>query len=542
MEDADVVAVCDLDLEKAKAAATKFSIDQVCQSVEEALRIADLDFIDIATGPNGREAIVERAASRGLPIICQKPLASDLRSASRILEIGESMDSVFMVHDNFRFQPWYREMKRLIDEGFIGKRLHSIMMRTRMGDGWGDDAYLARQPYFQTMPRLLIHETGVHFTDTFRYLGGEVTQCMARLDRLNDVIVGEDACLMSVQFADGGTATWDANRYNESDHDNPRYTFGQMWIEGDAGSLTLSLDGEISIHPLGKSPYRHDYHPSKLGFAGDCVHACQQHFVDAIDGKVVCETSPAEYRKSLEIVEAAYESAAKNRPIKIHVQEAAVKSAVVHRVIDLSLPVDTNMPGVEIASCKTIEKEGWNATTLTLYSHSGTHMDAPRHFLPDGPTLDQQDLSACCGPARIVRLAGTSPRHAITIEDVTSAIGEVFEGDRLLFHTDWHKRYGTPAYRDELPRISMALAKWLVERRVALIGVEPPSVADVNNRRELTEVHQTLFRGGIVIVEGLANLDKIPTDDCQFVALPICIVGGDGCPVRAIAMVDEPAS
>jgi kynurenine formamidase len=69
-----------------------------------------------------------------------------------------------------------------------------------------------------------------------------------------------------------------------------------------------------------------------------------------------------------------------------------------------------------------------------------------------------------------------------------------------------------------------------------MIGVEPPSVADVNNLQELTQVHQTLFRGGITIVEGLANLDQILGGEVEFIALPLRIVGGDGCPVRAIAI------
>ena len=90
-------------------------------------------------------------------------------------------------------------------------------------------------------------------------------------------------------------------------------------------------------------------------------------------------------------------------------------------------------------------------------------------------------------------------------------------------------------YRNELPRISVELARWFVEREVALIGVEPPSVADVNNLNEVTTVHQTLFHGGVTIVEGLANLDKLQQSQIEFVAIPLRIRGGDGCPVRALA-------
>ncbi|MEM8672133.1 MAG: cyclase family protein [Planctomycetota bacterium] len=206
------------------------------------------------------------------------------------------------------------------------------------------------------------------------------------------------------------------------------------------------------------------------------------------------------------------------------------------RVIDLSLPVDDRMPGVKIGTAKRLEKDGWNATTLELYSHAGTHMDAPSHFLPDGNTLDQQTLDVLVGSALVVDLSPIKPRELITVKHLGGDADLVGQGTRLLLRTDWYQRYGTQAYRDELPRISLELAEWLVSRKIALLGVEPPSVADVNNIQELTSVHQTLFRGGVVIVEGLAHLDKIESSTTEFVALPLKIVGGDGCPVRAIAM------
>lgn len=206
------------------------------------------------------------------------------------------------------------------------------------------------------------------------------------------------------------------------------------------------------------------------------------------------------------------------------------------RVIDLTLPVNNDMPGVDISEKKRIDSDGWNATTLDLYSHAGTHMDAPHHFVPGGATLEQQDLSVCVGPATVIDLVPTEPKRLIGVSDLGELADNIQPQTRLLFRTDWHKRYGTPEYRDELPRISLPLAEWLVQKEVALIGVEPPSVADVNNMRELTDVHQTLFRGGVLIVEGLANLDQINQPVVDFIALPMKIIGGDGSPVRAIAI------
>lgn len=206
------------------------------------------------------------------------------------------------------------------------------------------------------------------------------------------------------------------------------------------------------------------------------------------------------------------------------------------RVIDLSLAVNNDLPGVDISVAKRLEVEGWNATTLSLYSHCGTHMDAPRHFLLEGATLDQQDLNICVGSAIVVNVAPASPKQLLTVADLGKLADLIEPGDRLLFRTDWYKRYGTPEYRNELPRVSLELAEWLVDRKVAMIGVEPPSVADVNNMQELTEVHQTLFRGNVLIVEGLAHLDEIKSPQFEFIALPMKISGGDGSPVRAIAI------
>ncbi len=531
----DIVSVCDLNRDKAQQAADKYGIQAVFSDIQLALQQDDLDFVDIATPPSGRLEIVRQVVDRGLPIICQKPLAHNFSEVRQLIKLVQSSGQHFMVHENFRFQPWYREIKQLLDGGAIGNKLHTIHMRTRMGDGWGPDAYLSRQPYFRQMPRLLMHETGIHFVDTFRFLAGEVVECSGSLRRLNEVIVGEDTGTFTLRFASGAVGVWDANRYNESLSDNPRYTFGELLVEANGGSLWMDTNGKITVKPLGQSAYEHSYQPSTVGFAGDCVFACQNHFLEVLDGKVTCETSPTEYFKSLQVVEAIYHSARSNRRVELPAARKT-QSQSTRKIIDLSLPVNASMRGVAVKPAKSIEHDGWNATTLELYSHAGTHMDAPVHFVPSGSTLELQDLSVCYGVARVVNLAPAAARQLYTSHDIIQAIGDVYPGDRLLLRTDWHKRYGTSEYREHLPRISIELAEWLVEREVAMIGVEPPSVADVNNLDELTQVHQTLFSGGILIVEGLANLDKLTCDEVEFIALPLRIVGGDGCPVRAVAI------
>ena len=89
-----------------------------------------------------------------------------------------------------------------------------------------------------------------------------------------------------------------------------------------------------------------------------------------------------------------------------------------------------------------------------------------------------------------------------------------------------------------MPRVSLELAAWCVAKKIRMLGVEPPSVADVNNAEELTAVHWVLLKGGVIIVEGLANLDEIHREKVTFMAFPLKVAGGDGSPVRALALED----
>jgi kynurenine formamidase len=128
------------------------------------------------------------------------------------------------------------------------------------------------------------------------------------------------------------------------------------------------------------------------------------------------------------------------------------------------------------------------------------------------------------------------PRALIGVPHLESISARVQPGDSLLLRTGWSRHIADAAiYRDQLPRVGEDLARWCVERRIKLLGVEPPSVADVGSLEELTTIHQILLKGGVTIVEGLANLEQLTQERCFFVALPLKIEGCDGAPVRALA-------
>lgn len=316
----EIVAFSNRDPIKAAVITTEFGIQRSYTDYCQMFDVEQPDFVDIITPPHSHQEICAEAAKRGIDIICQKPLGPSVDAAREIVANAEAAKVRFMVHENFRFQPWHREIKRLIDAGAIGDKLHSLHFRTRMGDGWGEDAYIPRQPYFRDYPRLLVYETGVHFIDTFRYLAGEITRVTAWLRRLNPAINGEDCGLLVFEFANGALGQWDANRFNEPacPVSEARYTFGEFLAEGNAGSLRLYLDGRITLKELGGEEKEHLYTHEHVGFAGDCCYTAQRHFADCLLTGAPCETSGGEYLKTMMIQEAIYESAEKRSPIEVN--------------------------------------------------------------------------------------------------------------------------------------------------------------------------------------------------------------------------------
>ncbi len=306
----EIAALANPTEEKARAIMAEFGVPRYYRDWREMLDREQPDFVDIITPPDTHEEICVEAARRGIHIICQKPLAPSLAASQRIVEAAAAAGVRFMVHENWRWQPWYRQVKTIQSAGTIGAFTHAHFLM-RLGDGWGAEAYLARQPFFRTYPRLLVYETGVHFLDTLRFLLGEATTVFANLRRLNPAIEGEDAGQIFLRFESGATAIWDANRYNEIEAVAPRFTFGQLRVDGLAGHLSLNTEGVLRVKRLGEPGRDVAYSPDRTRFAGDCVYALQRHFVDCMIGGGEFESNGQDYLKTVRLVEAVYESASK---------------------------------------------------------------------------------------------------------------------------------------------------------------------------------------------------------------------------------------
>ncbi|MEM9676891.1 MAG: Gfo/Idh/MocA family oxidoreductase [Pseudomonadota bacterium] len=304
----EIVAVASLDASAAEQAAKPHGA-KVFVSAREMIETVDADLVDIVTPPPTHRDLIEACAARGVMSICQKPFCGTLDAAHDAVKVLQAAEATCVVHENFRFQPWYQAVKAVLDDGRLGT-IYQALFRLRPGDGQGADAYLERQPYFQTMERFVVHETGVHYIDVFRYLFGPLETIWADLRKLNPVIAGEDDGLLVLGHDNGLRTLIDANRLADHAATNTRRTMGELIIDGEKGELRLDGEAQLTFRARGSSDWQTiDYRWNDHGFGGDCVYNFTRHVVDhLVDGTPLANTA-ADYLANLEAEEAAYRSA-----------------------------------------------------------------------------------------------------------------------------------------------------------------------------------------------------------------------------------------
>lgn len=301
--DVEIVAACDLDLERASRFAA-----HAYASAEEMLDRERLDFIDIATRDSTHLALVRLAVARKIPIVCQKPLAPDWPTAVEVVETAENAGVRFMVHENWRWQPWHRKVHQFIREGAIGRPI-GYGFRTRFRDGLGDQPY-PRQAYFRTLRKFLISECLVHHLDTARLLFGDFDSIYAQALRRNPNIVGEDHALILTNHIRPVQGAVDGHRFLFMEPEGP--VMGDAFFDGDEGTLRILPTGDV--HLGNREVWRNDV---TAGYRGDSVRATLQHFISSLRAGTPFESGGREYLHTFATVEAAYRSIAEHRQVAV---------------------------------------------------------------------------------------------------------------------------------------------------------------------------------------------------------------------------------
>ena len=205
------------------------------------------------------------------------------------------------------------------------------------------------------------------------------------------------------------------------------------------------------------------------------------------------------------------------------------------KIIDFTLTYQEGMRGVAFENAKSKSVDGWNSKTLHLYSHAGTHMDAPFHFEVNNQTIDEFEVSRFVCDSLVIPIDAHAGQK-IRLEDLGLYADLINKGDGVILKTGWSAYVNENKYREELPGIHESLANWFVGIGINMLAVETPSIADVMDLAEVTKIHEILLGGDIIIVEGLTNLDSVSKEKVKLIALPLKIKGGDGAPARVIAM------
>lgn len=210
--------------------------------------------------------------------------------------------------------------------------------------------------------------------------------------------------------------------------------------------------------------------------------------------------------------------------------------------IDLTLPISHNLPSFpgspkpHFIPWSKIKTDEYNLELLFFSSHSGTHLDAPYHFVEKGQKVHQISTTRLISNATLLRMP-KGPNQKITKNDVKrfeKKYGAIKNGSTLVFFTGWQKNLEKEFYFKSNPGLDASCAEYLVSKKINLIGIDSPSI-DVGNDARFS-VHKILLKNNVLILENLCNLEKIPRMHFRLIALPLKLKNATGSPARAVAI------
>ena len=215
------------------------------------------------------------------------------------------------------------------------------------------------------------------------------------------------------------------------------------------------------------------------------------------------------------------------------------------KILDLTLTVSDKIPTFpgspqpNFIPWENIKDDGYNLELLFLSSHTGTHLDAPYHFIENGTKIHE------ISPNRLIRDAVSiksrkKSGQAITKTDILKfekMHEKIPNGSTVIFWTGWQKMLHDDSYFIKNPGLSTTAAKYLVSKKTNLVGIDSPSI-DFQASKQFS-VHHLFSKNGILILENLANLEKIKSWKFQLVVLPLKLKNATGSPVRAVAVLEK---
>ncbi len=300
-----LVAVCDPNTQNAQKRAEEFGISRIYQDTPSMLADTEIDALDVASPRQTHATHVEAAAEKGIDVLCQKPLTPTLREAVELIRRIAGKNRL-MVHENWRFRPWYRELRQWIAQGELGDIIMGQLAMIGSGmlpDTEGRRPALERQPFMAHEAQLMIKEVLIHHLDVMRYLCGPLQVLSARTAHTLAEVKGETLATILMRTERDApvivTGTMAAPGF-------PARVGDRLEIVGKTASATLQ-DGELSL--IGPRP-RSAHFDLTAGYQASFDNTIA-HFVDCLESGADFETDPTDNIETLKLVEQAYQAAAR---------------------------------------------------------------------------------------------------------------------------------------------------------------------------------------------------------------------------------------
>lgn len=307
LDGVEIVALYNRSRAKAEALAQQFGIRAVYDDPEALIREQHPAAIDIITDVDTHQHFVQLAAQHHIPVICQKPMAPTLEAAQAMVAACAEAGVPLIIHENFRWQTPLRRLKHMLDRGMIGTPFRG---RIQFASSF---PVFDNQPFLKELDQFIMTDVGSHIYDLARFLFGDAQRIYCQTRRVNPEIKGEDVATAVLQHGDI-TCICDMSYASKLEHE--RFPETYVVIEGDRGSLQLGPDYWIRW-TSDEGTLAKRYPPPRYAWADpayDLVHAsivpCNANILAALTGGPPAETNGADNLKTVQLVFAAYQSAA----------------------------------------------------------------------------------------------------------------------------------------------------------------------------------------------------------------------------------------
>jgi predicted dehydrogenase len=305
----ECVAVYNRSKERGEAFARECGVPAVFDQADVLLREVKPDFVDNITEVGGHLPLSLLCAERGVPCICQKPMAATLADARRMVAAFEATGTPFYVHENWRWQAPMRALIRAVRSGVIG-----VPFRARFSMISGFDVW-ANQPALRELEQFILTDLGTHLLDTARACFGEARSLYCQLQRTLPEVKGDNVATLLLRMGEAGTSVAVELGYAKTPLERECFPQTLAWVEGPEGSLEVTADYWLRVttrqgtQSQRHAPPRYAWADPRYDVAQASLVPCLRDLLSSLQGGRTAETTGADNLKTLELVFAAYESA-----------------------------------------------------------------------------------------------------------------------------------------------------------------------------------------------------------------------------------------